>query len=129
MPGEITPKEPKLEVVKEVKKTVAKKPATPKINYKQLHEDAMRLNKELEKRNEVNEHELIHIAKQRDEVTKAYREIASTKHTAEFIVKQSITFNKTMSNILDGLRELTDINIANTAIIAITENVIKEGDL
>lgn len=115
---------------KEVKATPKKvAPKTPRVNYKELYEEQLEVNKQLERTNEVNQNDVMQIAKQRDDVTKAYKEVAGITNASNFIIKNEIKSSKAVITMLGSMRELLEVALTKTITTALDEKVVRTEEL
>lgn len=116
--------------VKEVKVTPKKvAPKAPRINYKELYEEQLEVNKQLERTNEVNQNDVMQIAKQRDDVTKAYKEVAGIANASSLLIKNEIKSSKAVITMLGSMRELLEVALTKTITTALDEKVVTTEEL
>lgn len=109
MPGEVT------------------KTKTP--SYKEKYEEQLAINKALEQQVEVNNNDVIQIAKQRDEATKAANKYYEHSKDANHIVKTVVKTNRAIQNALKAVTELSEVALSSVVITAATGGIISQNDL
>lgn len=103
------------------------KPKKPSINWKERAEKLEKENAYLKQNNEVNEHEIIQIAKQRDEAIRSFREADVKAATAQVIVELNTRANKAVNNILMNIADLNNVT-NNYSYILARENNLSQGE-
>ena len=108
----------------EVTKT---KPKTP--SYKERYEEQLAINKALEQQVEVNNNDVIQIAKQRDDATKAAQKYYEHSNDANHIVKTVVKTNRAIQNALNAITELSEVALTSVVITAVTGGIIPQEEL
>lgn len=106
---------------------VETKPKT--ISYKERYEEQLAINKALEQQVDVNNNDLIHIAKQRDEATKAAQKYYGHSNDANHIVKTIVKTNRAIQNALRAVTELSEVALSSVVITAATSEIISQEEL
>lgn len=108
-------------------KVTQTKPKAP--SYKEKYEEQLAINKVLEQQSEVNNNDLIHIAKQRDDATKAAQKYYEHSNDANHIVKTVIKTNRAIQNALKAVTELSEVALSSVVITAATGGIISQEEL
>lgn len=103
------------------------KPKTP--SYKERYEEQLAINKALEQQVEVNNNDVIQIAKQRDDATKAAQKYYEHSNDANHIVKTVVKTNRAIQNALNAITELSEVALTSVVITAVTGGIIPQEEL
>lgn len=108
-------------------KVTSTKPKAP--SYKERYEEQLAINKVLEQQVEVNNNDLIHITKQRDDATKAAQKYYEHSNDANHIVRTVVKTNRAIQNALKAVTELSEVALSSVVITAATGGIISKEDL